>query len=158
MKVEFVGPFVQAGFSVIETLLKDRAERGPLSMRAVTFTTQQITIIAGVNGDVQGAALYGMSYVTAEKIASAMIGMAVKEMDEMAWSAISELGNIITGNAVELLYRTGYKCDITPPSVIQGSDTQVSTCVPALVVPMTTKFGRLEINVALREAVVKKAA
>jgi len=158
VKVEFVSPFVQAGFLVIKTLMNDDPQRGPLSMRSITFTTQQVTIIAGVNGDVQGAVLYGMSLVTAQKLASAMTEQPITEMDDSAWNAISELGSIITGNAVELLSKAGYKCDITPPSVIQGPRMQISTCVPALVVPVITRFGRIEMNVALQEAVTLREA
>lgn len=149
MRVEFVDPFVSAGFSVLEMVVQDRPERGALSMRATSFTSQQVTIFAGVNGAIEGTVLYGMSLITAQKVASAMMGQPIVEMDDMAWSAISELGNMITGNAVQLLYDAGYQCDITPPSVIRGMNVQVSTSVPALVVPMTTKFGRMEINVAL---------
>jgi chemotaxis protein CheX len=158
MRVEFIEPFVKAAFTVLETLVQDRAERGTLSMRGSSFTTQQVTIMAGVNGEVEGTALYGMSLVTAQKIASAMMGEDLPQMNEMAWSAVSELGNMITGNAANLLYEAGFKCDITPPSVIQGMNVQISTRVPTLVVPMMTSFGRMEINVALAEGAMRKAA
>lgn len=151
-------PFVKAAFSVLETIMQDRVERGTLAMRAATFTTQQVTIMAGVNGDVEGVALYGMSMITAEKLASAMMCEEVNQMNDMAWSAVSELGNMITGNAATLLYDAGIKCDITPPSVLRGVNVEVSTRVPAIVVPVATKFGRIEINVALGEAISKAKA
>ena len=87
-----------------------------------------------------------------------MIGVEVTSLDEMAWSALSELGNMITGNAATLLSQNGYDLDITPPSVIRGTDVEVSTRVPALVVPLSTPFGRVEINVALEENMMQKAA
>ncbi len=158
MKVEFIEPFVKAAFTVLETIQYDPVERGQLSMRSATFTTKQVTIVAGVNGDVAGTALYGISLVTAQKIASAMMGENLAEMSDMAWSAVSELGNMITGNATSLLYNAGYKCDITPPSVIEGADVRVSTKVAALVVPVITSFGRMEISVALAESGMPKAA
>lgn len=157
MKVEFVDPFVRAGFSVLETLIQDRPDRGTLSMRAASFTTQQVSILVGVNGAAEGVVVYGMSLVTAQKIASAMMQQPISEMDDLAWSAIAELGNMITGNAVQYLYGTGYDCQITPPSVLRGMNIEVSTTVPALVVPMTAKLGRIEINVALAERLSKAA-
>jgi len=155
MRVEFIDPFVRAGFSALEMLIQDHPKRGDLSLREAKFTTQQVTIMTGVNGDIEGTILLGMSLPTAQGIASTMIGFPIEEMDDMAWSAISELGNIITGNAVQLLYDAGFKCDITPPSVLLGTDTQISTQVPALVVPVSTRLGNLEINVALRETSLK---
>lgn len=158
MKVEFIEPFVKSVFSVLETVTGDKPERGQLALRNATFTTQQVTIMAGVNGEVEGSALYGMSMVTATKIASAMIGTPVLELDDMATSAISELGNMITGSATTLLSEHGFRVDITPPSVIKGTNVEVSTKTPALVVPVQTQFGAVEINVALLENAVRKAA
>jgi chemotaxis protein CheX len=158
MKAEFIEPFVSAVFSVLETVTGKKAERGQLAMRNATFTTQQVTIMAGVNGDVEGIAMYGMSTVTAQNIAGAMIGSPVTELDDMALSAVSELGNMVTGNATTQLSQRNYKVDITPPSVIKGTNVEVSTRVPALVVPVITAFGILEINVALHEQAMRAAA
>lgn len=158
MKVEYIEPFVNAVFSVLEVMTGSKGERGSLALRNTTFTSQQVTIMAGVNGDIEGMALYGMSLVTAEKIASAMIGSPVMELDAMALSAISELGNMITGNATTMLSKNGFNVDITPPSVVRGTNVEVSTRTPALVVPVSTAFGAIEINVALAESAMSMAA
>jgi len=158
MNVEFIEPFVRAAFTVIESISGNKPEKGQLSLRKSSFTTQQVTIMAGVNGEVEGTALYGMSFVTALKIASAMMCSEVSEMDEMALSAVSELGNMITGNATTILSQKGLDVDITPPSVIRGVDVEVATKTPALVVPVNTEMGLLEINVSLAENQMRKAA
>lgn len=120
-------------------------------MRNATFTSQQVTIVHGVVGMVEGSVLYGMSLVTAEKIASTMIGSPLMSFDDLANSAISELGDMVTGNAATYLSNAGYQCNITPPSVMRGANLRISTITPALVVPVNTVAGRLEINIALQE-------
>ena len=66
-----------------------------------------------------------------------MMGMPVAELDSMATSAISELGNMIMGNAATILSTKGIAVDITPPTFCHGSFS-VSTaytkdvCVPLL--------------------------
>lgn len=152
MRVEFIEPFVRAGVSVMESVALGRPERGQLSVRHLRFTTQQVTILAGVTGDIRGQVLYGMSLVTAEKIATAMLQEPIMTFDELATSAIAELGNMITGNAIMHLSERGFNCVITPPSVIRGMNIEISTPVPALVVPLITQFGKVEINIALAEA------
>lgn len=151
MKAEHMEPFVSSAFKVLQILTGDVPRRGELKLRTNTFTSEQVTIMAGVNGDIEGISMYGMSRETAAKIAGAMIGCDVNELDEMAMSAISELGNMITGNATTLISQKGYNVDITPPSVIRGEMVQVCTRVPAIVVPMHTQFGKVEINVAIAE-------
>ena len=158
MKVEFIEPFVGSVFKVIETVTGDTPSRGQLALRQATFTTQQVSIMAGVNGEVEGTVLYGMSTQTALKIAGAMMYMEVVEFDAMSLSALSELGNMVTGNAITSLSQNGYDVDITPPSVVRGVEVEVSTKPPALVVPVNTQFGCIEINVSLVENAMKQAA
>ena len=67
MRVEFVYPFVSAAYTVFETVMGSKPERGQIAIRNATFTSQQVTIVAGVNGQVGGTALYGMSVITAQK-------------------------------------------------------------------------------------------
>lgn len=152
IRLEYIDPFVRAGFSVLETLLKARPGRGPLAMRSSTFTTQQLTIVMRVTGDVRGVVLYGMSLVAAQKIASAMLEVPVGEIDGKAWDAIGELGKVINESASKLLARAGCNCEISQPEVMRGVNNEIETGVPALVVPISTRFGRLEINVALSMA------
>ncbi|MHB9130784.1 MAG: chemotaxis protein CheX [Armatimonadota bacterium] len=151
MKVEFINPFINAGTQVLDQLVGGEAEQGQLAVRTAIFTTQQISIAVGVSGEVKGQVIYGMSQVTATKIASAMMGTPYVAFDEMAASAISELGNIISGNAATLLSESGFVCDITPPTVIRGINVEIATQIPALVVPLYTPCGKIDINVALAE-------
>jgi chemotaxis protein CheX len=99
-----------------------------------------------------------MSLVTAEKIATMMVGSPVDGLEGMGLSALSELGNMITGNAITMLSRNGYDVDITPPSVIRGANVEMSTKTPALVVPVCTQYGTIEVNVALAEIAARIAA
>jgi chemotaxis protein CheY-P-specific phosphatase CheC len=95
--------------------------------------------------------VYGLSLVTATKLAASMSAMPLATFDEMASSAIAELGNMISGHATTLLSEAGYECQITPPTLIRGANVEISTSTPALVVPLYTDFGKIEINVALKE-------
>jgi chemotaxis protein CheX len=150
VEVKFIDPFIRAGFTVLSQVVSASPERGQLSLRSGnTFTSQELTAVLGVNGMAEGVALYGMSDVTASKIAAQMLGQDVDEIDELASSALGELANMITGNATTYLEAAGYRCDITPPSLIRGTGVQITTICPALVVPVATQFGKVEINVAL---------
>lgn len=160
MKVEYISPFVEASVTVFETLLSTTPERGQLSARPQVFTSQQVNIVCGITGDVVGQVIYGMSIVAADKIASKMLGQSIVTFDQLAASAIAELGNMVSGNAMTLLSDQGFSCDITPPTIVKGTNVKISTLdIPALVIPMKIKdVGDLEINVSLKEREAKKAA
>ena len=67
-------------------------------------------------------------------------------------SALGEVANIISGNAMTYLNSENYRCDISPPHVMFGTSQSLSMATDvALVIPMLTSIGEFEINVALRE-------
>lgn len=153
MKVQYINPFIEASFKVIEMVIGLQPVKGTLAMHPSMFTTQQCNIITGVTGKVEGMVIYGMSLTTADKIASKMIGQPVRTFDQLAASAIAELGNMITGNASMLLSEAGFICDITPPSIVRGTSLKMTTLnIPALVVPLCLDgIGDIEMTVSLQE-------
>jgi chemotaxis protein CheX len=152
MKVEYINPFVMASFSVLEMVLGHKPTKGQLSMRPNVFTSQQCNVITGVAGKVEGQVIYGMSLMTADKVASTMLGQPIRTFDQLAASAIAELGNMITGNAMAHLSEAGYVCDITPPTIVRGSNVKISTlAIPAVVIPICMEQGQLELTVSLQE-------
>lgn len=159
MKVEYVSPFAEAAISVFRSLIGADVERGQLSARPDLFTTQQISIVCGITGDVEGLVIYGMSMITADKIAGKMLGTPVVTFDQLAASAIAELGNMVSGHSASLLAVQGYTCDITPPTIIRGTNVKITTLnIPALVIPLNLKdIGSFEVNVSLQERVRRAA-
>ena len=160
MKVEYISPFVEASVNVFQSLMNMTPERGKLSARPQIFTSQQVNIVCGIAGDIEGQVIYGMSIVAADKIASQMLGQSIVTFDQLAASAIAELGNMISGNSMALLAEQGFHCEITPPTIVKGTNVKISTLnIPALVIPMkVSEVGDFEINVSLREKEKKTAA
>jgi chemotaxis protein CheX len=92
-----------------------------------------------------------MSQQTARAIVSRMMGQEFPTLDMLAQSGIAEVANVITGRAAVLLSEAGYPSDLAPPMLLVGRDTLISTLdVQRLVIPMTTEFGNLEVQVALK--------
>jgi len=151
MKAEYVNPFVQASFSVLETVLGARPTKGQMSAQPSTFVSEQCNVIYGVTGQVQGQVIYGMSLTTADNIASAMLGSTIKEFDALAASAIGELGNMISGNAMQFLSEAGWVCDITPPTLMRGTNVEISTIsIPAILIPLALEQGQLLVTIGLQ--------
>jgi chemotaxis protein CheX len=151
MKAEYINPFVLASHSVLEMVLGARPVQGEVAAQPSTFASQQCSIVCGVTGQVQGQVIYGMSLLTADKIASTMLGQTIKSFDALAASAIAELGNMISGNAMQYLSEAGWVCDITPPTVMRGTNVKISTIsIPAIVIPLTLPQGELFVTVGLQ--------
>jgi chemotaxis protein CheX len=150
MNVEYINPFVAASFSVLEIVLSKTPVKGGLKMQPDVFTSQKCNVVFGVTGEVGGSVIYGMSGTTALQIAGVMLGQPVKLFDKLAASAIAELGNMICGNALQLLSEAGYQCDITPPTIVNGQAQICTLSVPALVMPIETGYGEMSLTVGLQ--------
>ncbi|MGE5484112.1 MAG: chemotaxis protein CheX [Ignavibacteriales bacterium] len=153
IKATFVNPFIHAGSEVLSKELNLPVQRGELTLEASNATSSDVTIMLGVTGDPCGIVLYGMSEATAKGIVSSMVGDPVPIFDEMAESALAELGNLVTGMASVDLEKEGYLCRLTPPTVISGRGVIISTVnISRIVVPILTSKGRIDISLCLRSS------
>ncbi|GAB1432387.1 chemotaxis protein CheX [Spirochaetota bacterium] len=152
MRVEYINPFVESAFNVMKEVLQGDIKRGELYLKATSMPVMGVAAIVGLAGDVEGRVLFDMEKVTALRIASAMNGEELKSLDDLAKATITELANMITAQAVTKLHELGFRFDLTPPAIFTGDNMEISNQnVEALIVPMETGHGKVEINVAIRE-------
>lgn len=152
MRVEYINPFVEAAFNVLKEVLNSDVRRGELYLKSTSMPVMGVAAIVGLAGDVEGRVLFDMDKPSALKIASVMNGEELPNFDDLVKATITELANMITAQAVTKLHDLGFKFDLTPPAIFTGENMEVSDAdVEALIVPMETPQGKIEINVAIRE-------
>lgn len=156
MRVEYINPFVEAAYSVIKEVLNVEVERGDLYLKSSSIPVLGAAAIVGLAGDVEGRVLFDMSRETALSIANDMLKSMdmdqIDDLNDMGRATITELANMITGQAVTKLHNQGFKFDLTPPTIFTGENMEISDPgVEALIVPMNIPQGKVEINVAIRE-------
>lgn len=156
MNVEYINPFIEAALSVIEMSANIKMERVGMSQKTSPLATHEVTVILGIAGDISGQVLYSFEASVALELAEKMIftmsgmGMKFNEMDDMAKSAISEIGNMISGSAVSKM--PGKAIDITPPLIIQGQGVSVSnSSMINLAVDFVCSVGKMELTLAFKE-------
>lgn len=152
MRVEYINPFVEAAYSILKDVLDDEVRRGELYLKATSMPTMGVAALVGLAGDVSGRVVFDMDMPTAIKIAGRMNREEFTVFDEMAKATITELANMITAQAVTKLYDLGFRFDLTPPALFSGQNLEISDHnVEALIVPIETNYGCMEVNVAIRE-------
>jgi chemotaxis protein CheX len=151
MKAEYINPFLESARIVIEQMINIRPTTGQLGVKEVKFVEKYIWIQIGITGQMQGDIVFGLHEAVALKLVSAMMGgFILTEMDEMGQSAISELGNMISGNASTMLYNQGVIIDITPPKVVQSANAAGFVPKKALTIPLIIDgIGELDIQVIM---------
>lgn len=149
---QHINPFLQSATQVLEQMCAVRPSKGELTIKHIEFSGSYVWLKISIFGQLEGDIVFGFPEQVALKIVSGMMGgFAITEFDEMSQSAISELGNMISGNASSILYNEGITIDISPPMLIQHQEAQGKLSAErALSIPLTLEnIGQFEIFVVL---------
>ena len=154
MNVEYINPFIEASKNVLKGAANIDISLGKIYMKVSPYMSDCVAIIVGVTGKIRGQVTFAISKDVSCKIASCMMmGMPVIELDEMAKSALAELGNMIMGNTATIFYGKGLQIDITPPTILTGDNIQFSTNkTQTVTVPILLSIGgNIDIDVSFME-------
>lgn len=153
MKVEYINPFFQATNDVFSVMLSLQTKRGDLRAIEELVPVHKANVVIGVTGDMRGSLLYSFPEKMALEMVKIMSGMEMNKLDAFVTSALSEVANMISGNAVTYLAQNKLSCDISPPQVIVGSGGAMSMATEkAIVLPLQTDMGTFEISISLHGA------
>lgn len=119
--VNIINPFLQSSVSTLSMVANMDITVGKPSVKELNFKGDKVLIMFGVTGAMKGQIIFEIPEEHAKNIASRMMmGMPVNQLDEMAMSAVSELGNMIMGNAATILSTKDILIDITTPIIQRG--------------------------------------
>ncbi len=152
MRIEYINPFVEASIDILSEVLEDEVTKEELYLRENSTPVMGVAIFIGITGNVKGRIIIDMQQSSAIKIAGAMNFEELSEYDDLVRSTITELANMIVGRAITKLHALGFTFLMTPPTIFSGQNMEItSQNIEAFIVPLITKFGKIEINVAVKE-------
>lgn len=151
INVEHINPFLMAATSIIRDICGIDMKIGKPYIKETSFANDSIIIMIGITGEMRGQVMIVMTHDVALNVASKMMmGMPVAELDEMSISAISELGNMIMGNAATIFSTKGIGIDITPPTVCRGNLTITQTYTKNICIPLSGGDIIVELDIAVK--------
>lgn len=155
VSVELINPFISSAQSVLRDIAQISTKMGKPYLKTPEYEGAVITIIVGITGEMRGQVILSLDEKVACKIASAMMmGMPVPELNDMAKSAVSELANMILGNAATIFSTKGISVDITPPNLVMGSNMSFSVSdAKTVCVPLNDENDEtlIELNIAMKK-------
>lgn len=150
---ELLKPFIRSSKEILTQVGSIQLElKQPIRRKDIHFD-DEICVIIGITGTLKGQVILNLPEHIAKQIASNMMGgMPVAILDDMAKSAISELGNMIIGNAAAGLFDMGISIDITPPSILTGKEITYSSVKSEIVcIPLEAGVERIELNIMIKD-------
>jgi chemotaxis protein CheX len=153
MKAEYINPFISNAIDVFAQLANIKLERADLSVKDDPTPSNDISIILGITGFIDGQVVYSLKEHTADRIAQCVRPNSLVEIDaDFMESAIAEIANIITGRATIELSGSDRVLHITPPTLVIGKEFQISFIkMKTISVNLSSRFGTLEVNIAIKQ-------
>lgn len=152
MKAEYVNPFYQATINVFKLMLDVDVMRDTSKALQQMLGDQEVGVLIEVTGDLSGYILYRFPDSMILEMVKIMSGMEINQLDSFVTSALAEVSNIISGNAVSSLFNQNYCCDIKPPRIIIEEGKPVSLQGNKILkIPLETSIGKLQIHLDLKE-------
>ena len=151
VNADHINPFLLASTKILKEMCSVDAKIGKPYIKNPVFFDNTLIIIIGFTGEMKGQTMIAFEDSVACDIASKMCMMPISVMDDLAKSAICELGNMIMGNTATIFSTKGIAIDITPPTVGNGTITFSATFAHNICVPLEYDNGKkIEIHIAIK--------
>ena len=151
INVNHINPFLIATSKILKEMCSIETKVGKPFIRDPIFLDNTLLIIIGFTGKMKGQVMISFENQIALDVASKMIMMPITEMDDFAKSAISELGNMILGNAATIFSTQGTEIDITPPTIGTGTMSFSHSYTKNICIPFEYEDGKkIDINIAIK--------
>ncbi len=150
MKAEHVNPFIISVCKIMKDMCMLDLKIGTPSMHQGAYPEDASLIKLGLVGDLTGEVLLNLDHQTALGVVSKMMMSPMDTIDAIGESAISELGNMVAGNAATVFANSSIMIDITPPQYYIGSAYQDSVNA-VFRIPFHSEAGDLTIDVFIQE-------
>lgn len=119
MDAKIINSFIQSADAILTGSMGIELKQGKPTVNNPISMGDQVCVVIGFIGDIQGTMALGFKIETALNIAKHMCGgMEFSNLEEISISALSELGNMIGGHSSIKLDKEGYNTDIMPPRFI----------------------------------------
>jgi chemotaxis protein CheX len=151
MKMELIQPFINAADAVLAETLQCSTRIGDVNMEEEVYRRKGTAVVIGIHGDIEGRVIFDLDPATGREIASALAGAPVSEAEGLVEETVSELANLVIGNAVTTLNDQGFRFKIEPPALhIEEEGMRSSEDTEALVMCFETPRGTVYMNIAMR--------
>lgn len=156
MNAEYINLFIEAVEGVFKEVAQKDISIGAKSIKEQNVTGKNVAVLIGITGEIRGSITINMDEAYAMGVASQMMfGMPVEAFDDMAQSAIREMGNMLMGRVAALIEQKGKIIDITPPTLLMGKGLAISNQFSPTLVLSFNEGGQanvLDLDIAIKEA------
>jgi len=150
MKLSLIQPFISAVDAVLSETLQCPVAVGDLSMEDDAYRKKGVAAMIAIKGAIEGRVILDMEPRAAAQVAACLAGEDVTLDDQVMRETVSELANMVIGNAVTILNDRGSTFKVFPPELISEEQLVCATAdTEATVLSFQTEHGNVYMNISL---------
>lgn len=151
VKVKYLNSFIISVCKVMQEMCMIDFTASEPVFKKVEYLTDSSLVKIDFISDFSGEFILNINHDTALELISNLLIESVNTIDELGKSAISELGNIIAGNAATVFAnKSGVVIYITPPSYYIGKQYN-NAGKELLSIPFSSEIGDLSVDIFVNE-------
>lgn len=150
MRMDLIQPFISSLDAVLAEMMKAPARIADLRMEEDGYRPKGTAAVVLFKGQIEGRIILDMDPAAASYVAGLLAGAEVDPAEPMVPEAVSELANMVIGNAITQLNDRGFQFKVLPPSVLTeeqcaraGQDSE------ATILRFETPHGAVCLNIAM---------
>ena len=118
MDIQYIQMIINSFHSVLESVVSSPVVRSEIRQNQQESGSRDILVMIGIVGDVDGQVYMSMDSQAGRSLASQMLGGIEIDDPELTVSAVSELCNMVVGNACSSMSDTNTRIDMMPPAIV----------------------------------------
>jgi len=151
MRMELIQPFIGSLDAVLAEMMKMPAKIVDLTMEEDGYRRKGTAAVVTFQGEIEGRIILDMEPSAASQVAEYLAGGEVDPSAGIVSEAVSELANMVIGNAVTQLNDRGFQFKVFPPELLSeeqcekaGHDSE------ATILCFETPRGSVYLNIAMK--------
>ncbi len=151
MIIDYINPFVDASYEILSQYIKDGSlKSSDISLSSNISSVSGIAAMIGLTNDIRGNVVIELDMETADKIVFMMNDNKEGLSEDIYYSTMKELVNLIGGLSVTKLEKYGFNVGLTPPMIIKGENVEyIISDSEALHVRLESSMGVFDVLVAI---------
>lgn len=151
MRYEYIEPFVNSTVKIFDSVVQCDIAKGNISLVGVDEIDGDVSVVIRLKGDSDGSIILNMDAKTAIRVCNVMNSGDFDSVTPFGMDSISELANMIAGNAASELNDMGFDFEVSPPLIVNDTFAKGKISqVEVFQIPLFTECGEITINVAVR--------
>ena len=151
MKIDLIQPFISAVDAVLAETMQSPVTIGGLNMADEGYRKKGVAAMIAIKGAIEGRVILDMEPRAAARVASYLAGEDITLNDQGMRETVSELANMVIGNAVTQLNDRGFQFKVLPPSVLTDEqDVRSGQDSEATILRFETSSGNVHLNIGMR--------